>query len=95
VSIQLSTFSQSVTVIREDSVCFDIETASKIMNDIDFMEQIIIQKSDSINALKYDTEACYVLKTEQEKKLQNKNTGLWIQGGVNLILGILTLIFAN
>lgn len=65
------------------------------MNDIHFMDRVIVQKSDSIKILKYDTEACYVLNKEQEKKLQNKNTGLWIQGGVNFVLGILTLIFAN
>lgn len=65
------------------------------MNDIVFMERVIVSKNDSIKVLVYEKEACNALKTDQEKKLQNKNTGLWIQGGVNFVLGILTILFAR
>lgn len=93
--IPFDTFSQSVTDYREDSVCFDVVTASKIMNDIVYMERVIVSKNDSIKVLVYENEVCNTLKTDQEKKLQNKNTGLWIQGGVNFVLGILTILFAR
>lgn len=93
--IPLSIFSQSVTDTREDSVCFSVETASQIMNDLQYMDKIIVQKSDSINNLLMENQTIKSSVLEQNEKIKNKNTGLWIQGGVNLILGTLTLIFSN
>lgn len=93
--IPLSTFSQDGTVKTLDSICFDVETASKIMNDLIYLEGLSAQKSDSINSLMFENKTMQCSIIEQKEKIANKNTGLWIQGGINFVLGILTLIFSN
>lgn len=65
------------------------------MNDIVYMERVIVSKNDTIKTLLYEKELLNLNISEQDKKLQNKNTGLWIQGGVNFVLGILTILFVR
>lgn len=65
------------------------------MNDIMYQDALIKSKSDSINGLKYDVETCYIKNKTLNDKINNKNTSIWIQGGVNFVLGILTILFAR
>ena len=65
------------------------------MNDIRYLENVNLQKSDSITTLKLQNEYLFTGIEKKEKQIANKNTGLWIQGGINFVLGILTLIFSN
>ncbi len=91
-SIPYLSFSQSVTH-EGDKICFDIVTASELFNDLNYRDSLIKQKSDSIcmvleqnNVLELNNEKC-------KEKLVNKNTGLWITGGFNFVLGLMTYFF--
>lgn len=92
--IPLKGTSQSVTDYRGDSVCFDVVTASKIMNDIEYLEKVKLQKSDSIATLKLDIVEKSNIIEKKENQIQSKNTGLWIQGGA-IILEIIRIIFVK
>jgi hypothetical protein len=86
--------SQSVTH-QGDKICFDVVTASELFNDLNYRDSLIKQKSDSICMV---LEQNNVLESNNEKckdKLTNKNTGLWITGGFNFVLGLMTYIFAS
>jgi hypothetical protein len=78
---------------RRDSVCFDTLTASNIMNDIQYMDCLILQKSDSIATLKLDIVAKTEIIEKKNKQIDNKNTGLWVSGGVALLTNLIQILF--
>ncbi len=78
---------------RRDSVCFDTLTASNIMNDIQYMDCVIVQKTDSINSLLLENKTLNCSIIEQKQKIDNKNTGLWVSGGVALLTNLIQILF--
>lgn len=92
--IPCTTFSQSV-ILTQNKICFDTIVASKIMNDLIYYDAIMIQKNDSLVLLNENNERQKNVIELQERKLENKNTGLWITGGFNLLTTILIALFAN
>ena len=92
--IPCTSFSQSV-ILTQNKICFDTIVASKIMNDLIYYDAIMIQKNDSLVLLNENNERQKNVIELQERKLENKNTGLWITGGFNLLTTILIALFAN
>ena len=92
--IPCTSFSQSV-ILTQNKICFDTIVASKIMNDLIYYDAIMIQKNDSLVLLSENNERQKNVIELQERKLDNKNTGLWITGGFNLLTTILIALFAN
>ena len=92
--IPCTSFSQSV-ILTQNKICFDTIVASKIMNDLIYYDAIMIQKNDSLVLLSENNERQKNVIELQERKLENKNTGLWITGGFNLLTTILIALFAN
>ena len=78
---------------RRDSVCFDTLTASNIMNDIQYMDCLILQKSDSIATLKLDIVAKTEIIEKKNRQIDNKNAGLWVSGGVALLTNLIQILF--
>ena len=92
--IPCTTFSQSV-ILTQNKICFDTIVASKIMNDLIYYDAIMVQKNDSLVLLSENNERQKNVIELQDRKLDNKNTGLWITGGFNLLTTILIALFAN
>ena len=92
--IPCTSFSQSV-ILTQNKICFDTIVASKIMNDLIYYDAIMIQKNDSLVLLSENNERQKNVIELQDRKLDNKNTGLWITGGFNLLTTILIALFAN
>lgn len=65
------------------------------MNDLIYYDAIMIQKNDSLVLLSENNERQKNVIELQDRKLDNKNTGLWITGGFNLLTTILIALFAN
>lgn len=92
--IPFLSISQSVTH-EGDKICFDVITASEIFNDLNYCDSVMKQKNDSINYLVYEVNECNKVVDKKDIQLKNKNTGLWITGGLNFIASILIAFFAN
>lgn len=92
--IPCTSFSQSV-ILTQNKICFDTIVASKIMNDLIYYDAIMVQKNDSLVLLSENNERQKNVIELQDRKLENKNTGLWITGGFNLLTTILIALFAN
>lgn len=92
--IPCTSFSQSV-ILTQNKICFDTIVASKIMNDLIYYDAIMVQKNDSLVLLSENNERQKNVIELQDRKLDNKNTGLWITGGFNLLTTILIALFAN
>lgn len=92
--IPCTSFSQSV-ILTQNKICFDTIVASKIMNDLIYYDAIFVQKNDSLVLLSENNERQKNVIELQDRKLDNKNTGLWITGGFNLLTTILIALFAN
>lgn len=65
------------------------------MNDLIYYDAIMVQKNDSLLLLIENNERQKNVIELQERKLENKNTGLWITGSFNLLTTILIALFAN
>lgn len=78
---------------RRDSVCFDTLTASNIMNDIQYMDCLIVQKSDSICVLTDIIANKDLIIEKKNRQIDNKNTGLWVSGGVALLTNLIQILF--
>ena len=92
--IPCTSISQSVIII-DGRVCFDTTSASKLRNDLQYKNKLIDQKSDSICDLIEKNKIQDLNNEKCKEKLVNKNTGLWITGGFNFVLGLMTYIFAS
>ena len=92
--IPCTSFSQSV-ILTQNKICFDTIVASKIMNDLIYYDAIFVQKNDSLVLLSENNERQKNVIELQDRKLDNKNTGLWITGGFNLLTTILIALFSN
>ena len=85
----------SQSVIIDGRVCFDTTSASKLRNELQYKNKLIDQKSDSICDLIEKNKIQDLNNEKCKEKLVNKNTGLWITGGFNFVLGLMTYIFAS
>lgn len=65
------------------------------MNDINYLEAKNVEKTDSISGLLLEINNKNLIIEKKDNQISNKNTGLWIQGGVNFVLGIITLVFSK